>query len=87
MDRRLTEPLTVGPKRRRLWIEPDENSAMVTDPPPSEEAPEPEPGYEEREMRARVAERWRFDEDDTPAVGPQGSEEYDRVLLDDFDLK
>jgi enhancer of polycomb-like protein len=60
---------------------------MVTDPPPSEEAPEPEPGYEERERRARIAERWRFDEDDTPAVGPQGSEEYDRVLLDDYDLK
>jgi enhancer of polycomb-like protein len=88
VDRRLTEPPTVGPKRRRLWIEPAENSAAMTiDSQPSEEVPEPEPDFEEKERRARIAERWRFDEDDAPAVGPQGSDEHDRMLLDDFDLK
>jgi len=33
----------------------------------------------------RLVERWRFDMDDTPAVSPQGSDEQDRVLVDDYD--
>lgn len=27
---------------------------------------------------------WRYDEDDVPAVGPQGLDEQDRVLVDDY---
>jgi len=40
---------------------------------------------EERDRRAR--ERWRFDVDDCPAAGPEGSDEQDRVLVDDYDPK
>lgn len=40
---------------------------------------------EEDENRNRLAERWRFDMDDSPAVGPDGPEEQDRVLVDDYD--
>lgn len=39
---------------------------------------------EEIERRRRLMEQWRFDEDDTPAVGPQGPDEQDRLLVDDF---
>ena len=36
---------------------------------------------EERMMRLR--ERWRFDNDDEPPVGPDGPDEQDRTLIDD----
>lgn len=35
----------------------------------------------------RLSERWKFDDDDGPAVGPDGSEEQDRVLVDDYEPK
>jgi enhancer of polycomb-like protein len=35
----------------------------------------------------RLKERWRFDSDDTPAVGPDGPDEQDRVLTDEYDPK
>ncbi|KAJ7089681.1 enhancer of polycomb-like-domain-containing protein [Mycena belliarum] len=35
----------------------------------------------------RVKERWRFDSDDCPAVGPDGADEQDRVLIDEYDPK
>ncbi|KAF7370853.1 Enhancer of polycomb-like protein [Mycena sanguinolenta] len=35
----------------------------------------------------RLKERWRFDSDDYPAVGPDGPEEQDRVLTDEYDPK
>ncbi|KAI0341412.1 hypothetical protein BDW22DRAFT_1358947 [Trametopsis cervina] len=31
--------------------------------------------------------RWRYDEDDGPAVGPDGPDEQDRVLIDDHDTR
>ncbi|KAK1224970.1 Enhancer of polycomb-like protein 1 [Marasmius sp. AFHP31] len=37
---------------------------------------------EERDRRLR--ERWRFDSDDNPPYGPKGSDEQDRVLVDEF---
>ena len=37
------------------------------------------------EQSWRLSERRKFDEDDSPAVGPEGPDEQDRVLLDDFD--
>ena len=40
---------------------------------------------EEDEDKRRLVERWRFDMDDSPAIGPEGSEEQDRVLVDDHD--
>ncbi|KZT72208.1 hypothetical protein DAEQUDRAFT_705986 [Daedalea quercina L-15889] len=42
---------------------------------------------DERERRRRLRERWKFDADDVPAVGPDGPEEKDRVLVDDYDPK
>ena len=35
----------------------------------------------------RLAERWKYDADDYPSVGPQGSDEQDRVLIDDYEPK
>ena len=40
---------------------------------------------EEDESRRRLVERWRFDMDDSPAIGPEGLEEQGRVLVDDYD--
>ena len=40
---------------------------------------------EQLENRSRLVERWRFDKDDSPAIGPEGLEEQDRVLVNDFD--
>lgn len=42
---------------------------------------------EDEERAWRLADRWKFDEDDCPAVGPGGPEEQDRVLVDDYDPK
>jgi enhancer of polycomb-like protein len=35
----------------------------------------------------RLKERWRFDPDDCPAVGPEGADEQDRILTDEYDPK
>lgn len=40
---------------------------------------------EENDNIRRLEERWRFDMDDSPAVGPEGPEELDRVLVNDYD--
>ncbi|KAF8804069.1 hypothetical protein BYT27DRAFT_7108485 [Phlegmacium glaucopus] len=40
---------------------------------------------QEGESRIHLEERWRFDTDDGPAVGPEGPEEQDRVLINDYD--
>ena len=40
---------------------------------------------EQDENRSRLVERWRFDMDDSPVVGPEGLEEQDRVLVNDYD--
>lgn len=42
---------------------------------------------EEEERQRRLEAQWRFDSDDQPAIGPQGNDEQDRVLVDDFDSK
>ncbi|KAG6872484.1 hypothetical protein C0993_002121, partial [Termitomyces sp. T159_Od127] len=39
---------------------------------------------EEVETQSRSAARWRFDNDDEPATGPDGSDEQNRVLVDDY---
>ncbi|KAL0958918.1 hypothetical protein HGRIS_014234 [Hohenbuehelia grisea] len=39
---------------------------------------------EDTEWEQRLLARWRFDQDDYPHVGPHGSDEQDRVLVDDF---
>lgn len=42
---------------------------------------------DDEEMSARLRERWRFDQDDEPTVGPEGVDEQDRILIDDYDPK
>ncbi|KAH7886603.1 enhancer of polycomb-like-domain-containing protein [Phlebopus sp. FC_14] len=42
---------------------------------------------DDAEIVRRLRERWRFDQDDDPSVGPEGAEEQDRVLIDDYDPK
>ncbi|RDB31064.1 Enhancer of polycomb-like protein 1 [Hypsizygus marmoreus] len=39
---------------------------------------------EEDEQMKRIQEQWRYDADDMPAVGPKGSEEQNRILVDDY---
>jgi enhancer of polycomb-like protein len=39
---------------------------------------------EEDESTKHLAEQWRFDIDDSPAIGPEGLEEQDRVLVSDY---
>ena len=40
---------------------------------------------QEGERRRQLEERWKFDLDDTLPVGPDGSEEQDRTLIDDYE--
>ena len=42
---------------------------------------------EESERRRRIEEQWKYDQDDMPAVGPQGQDERDRVLVDEYQTK
>lgn len=42
---------------------------------------------DDEEISARLRERWRFDQDDEPTVGPEGVDEQDRTLIDDYDPK
>ena len=37
------------------------------------------------EDNSDLERRWRFDADDEPVIGPDGPDEHDRVLIDDFD--
>lgn len=39
------------------------------------------------EQTKQLQERWRFDSDDAPSIGTSSSEEQDRHLVDDYDLK
>jgi len=36
-------------------------------------------------MARRLQERFRFDQDDDPTVAPEGAEEQDRMLVDEYD--
>ncbi|KAG1815349.1 enhancer of polycomb-like-domain-containing protein [Suillus variegatus] len=42
---------------------------------------------DDEEMSSRLRERWKFDQDDEPTVGPEGTDEQDRILIDDYDPK
>lgn len=39
---------------------------------------------QEGERGRQLGERWRFDSDDALPIGPDGSEEHDRTLIDDY---
>ena len=42
---------------------------------------------EDEEMACLLQERWRCDQDVDPVVAPEGREEQDRMLVDDYDPK
>ncbi|KAG7087533.1 hypothetical protein E1B28_013492 [Marasmius oreades] len=42
---------------------------------------------EDEEHDRRLKERWRFDSDDGPPYGPNGSDEQDRALVNDFETR
>jgi enhancer of polycomb-like protein len=42
---------------------------------------------EEDETAAHLRERWRFDQDDEPTIGPEDVDEQDRILINDYDPK
>ena len=39
---------------------------------------------DDEETATRLRERWRFDQDDEPTVGPEGADEQHRILIDDY---
>ncbi|KAK7683201.1 hypothetical protein QCA50_013874 [Cerrena zonata] len=59
----------------------------LCDPRSSRSPSESDSDTEVLEKRRRLQERWKFDEDDVPAIRPEGLEEQDRKLADDFDPK
>ncbi|KAF8647382.1 hypothetical protein AX16_006754 [Volvariella volvacea WC 439] len=76
LDRRHSRPRTIGG--------PPHRSALLAA--LAKERGEVELGGndEDDEERERLASRWRFDTDDIPPHGPLGSDEQDRVLVDDY---
>lgn len=52
----------------------------------SEDSSEEDPD-ERRERAWRITERWRYDRDDEPPVGPEGPDEQDRTLVDEYEPK
>ncbi|KAF8881613.1 enhancer of polycomb-like-domain-containing protein [Infundibulicybe gibba] len=75
VDRRHTNPHRIS-ARARLFQETPADDAMEVD-----------AHEDDAEWNEKLAERWRFDSDDGPAVGPSGSDEQDRTLVDDYDSK
>ncbi|KXN91311.1 Enhancer of polycomb-like protein 1 [Leucoagaricus sp. SymC.cos] len=76
LDRRNIAPRSSPFKRQKLESSADESKGMDMD----EDA-------EELERQQRQEERWRYDQDDLPAVGPQGQDEQDRMLVDEYQTK
>lgn len=77
IDRRPQASHTNFIQRRRILGSDEEDDAMDVD--DAKEVDE--------EADRRLSERWKFDADDGPPYGPSGSEEQDRALVDDYDVK
>lgn len=77
LDRRNPAPQRFSKRLPRSSLfaldEKDETEAALSD------------DAEEAERRKTLEERWKFDVDDTPPIGPEGVEEHDRQLVDDYD--
>ncbi|KAF9264627.1 hypothetical protein L218DRAFT_234186 [Marasmius fiardii PR-910] len=73
VDRRVPFSDDFSPRRKRPREDSDDDSMDVDD------------KEEDEEHDRRLKERWRFDSDDGPPYGPNGSDEQDRILVDDFD--
>ncbi|KAJ3747552.1 enhancer of polycomb-like-domain-containing protein [Lentinula detonsa] len=76
IDRRLNSSHTHTKWRRRITTSDDEEDSMKVDDVERDE-----------ETDRRLTERWRYDTDDGPPYGPNGADEQDRALVDDFDSK
>lgn len=77
LDRRDIGSHLISTKRQKLDPSPDDSKAMDVD--QDEDL--------ELEQQRRLEERWKYDQDDMPAVGPQGQDEQDRVLVDEYQTK
>jgi enhancer of polycomb-like protein len=75
VDRRHAVTRPIVPAKRSALLSPESSSDDM------------EVDQEEAETTKRLIERWKFDTDDVPAVGPEGADEQDRVLVDDYDSK
>ncbi|KAF9445195.1 hypothetical protein P691DRAFT_676156 [Macrolepiota fuliginosa MF-IS2] len=76
LDRRDVSFRPAPAKRQRLESPSSESQSM-----------EPDEDTEELERQRRLSEQWRYDQDDLPAFGPQGQDEQDRVLVDEYQTK
>jgi enhancer of polycomb-like protein len=54
-------------------------------PPPRRPQPADSDSDDDKEKEWRLRDRWLFDGDDCPTVGPEGQDEQDRVLVDDYE--
>ncbi|KAG5649953.1 hypothetical protein H0H81_001331 [Sphagnurus paluster] len=70
VDRRDSAPRPIVPVRRSMLFEHGTEDVEM------EEL--------EVEVQSNLEERWRFDMDDVPTVGPDGPEDRNRVLIDDY---
>ena len=80
VDRRTTRR---SPRRDELLSYPRRSTRPTTT---DSEMPEEE-STAEKEVSWRIRDRWLFDADDEPSVGPDGPDEKDRVLVDEFHPK
>ncbi|KAF8495934.1 enhancer of polycomb-like-domain-containing protein [Russula emetica] len=80
VDRRTTRR---SPPRDELQSYPWRLTRSTT---ADSEMPEEE-STAEKEVSWRIRDRWLFDADDEPSVGPDGPDEKDRVLVDEFHPK
>jgi enhancer of polycomb-like protein len=80
VDRRITRR---SPPRDELLSYPRRSTRPTT---ADSEMPEEE-STAEKEVSWRIRDRWLFDADDEPSIGPDGSDEKDRVLVDEFHPK
>ncbi|KAG6876575.1 hypothetical protein C0992_012371 [Termitomyces sp. T32_za158] len=71
VDRRDAAPHPIVATRRSTLFKQDNEDVDMADP-------------EVLETQSRTAARWRFDTDDEPATSPDGSDEQNRVLVDDY---
>lgn len=81
LDRRDIGLRTEFTKRQKLNPSPDNSKAMNM----GEE--EEDEGEEKLERQRQIEEQWKYDQDDMPAVGPQGQDEQDRILVDEYQTK
>jgi len=82
LDRRDIGLRTMFIKRPKL-----DQPSDVVNPMDRNDEDEGEEEEEDHERRRRIEEQWRYDQDDMPAVGPQGQDEQDRVLVDEYQTK